>query len=57
MYAENILATSLVNPTRAPRFSGDPQIDWGKVMNGYNYIDAMNGAGAFAGGVQKQADR
>ncbi len=52
--AENILATSLVNPTRASRFSGDPQTDWGKLMNGYNYIDAMNGAGAFAGGVQSK---
>jgi hypothetical protein len=51
---ENILATSLVNPTRPSRFSGDPQTDWGKLMNGYNYIDAMNGTGAFAGGVQSK---
>jgi hypothetical protein len=39
-------------PSRASRFSGDPQIDWGKIMNGYNFIDALNGAGAFGGGVQ-----
>ena len=24
-------------------------VDWGKVMNGYNYMDALNGTGAFAG--------
>ncbi len=41
-------------PTRASRFSGDPQTDWGKLMNGYNYIDALNGTGAFAGGVQSK---
>jgi hypothetical protein len=39
----------LINPTRAPRFSGDPGVDWGKVMNGYNYMDALNGTGSFAG--------
>ena len=42
-------AAQLISPTRASRFSGDPQVDWGKVMNGYNYIDALNGKGAFAG--------
>ena len=47
--AESMLATGLVSPTRASRFSGDPQFDWGKVMNGFNYIDAVNGTGAFAG--------
>jgi hypothetical protein len=46
---ENIVPAGLISPTRASRFSGDPQVDWGKVMNGYNYIDALNGAGAFAG--------
>ena len=49
---ENMLAGQLVSPTRASRFPGDPGFDWGKVMNGFNYIDAMNGTGAFAGGVQ-----
>ena len=44
-----MIPTNLVSPTRASRFSGDPQVDWGKVMNGYNYIDALNGTGAFAG--------
>jgi hypothetical protein len=39
----------LISPTRASRFSGDPLVDWAKVENGYNYIDALNGKGAFAG--------
>jgi hypothetical protein len=39
----------LINPVRASRFSGDPQVDFGKVMNGYSYLDALNSAGAFAG--------
>ncbi|MCU1238820.1 MAG: TonB-dependent receptor, plug, partial [Candidatus Solibacter sp.] len=43
------IPTNLVSPTRASRFPGDPQVDWGKVMNGYNYIDALNGTGAFGG--------
>jgi hypothetical protein len=46
---EFAVPTNLISPTRPSRFSGDPQVDWGKVMNGYNYIDALNGAGAFAG--------
>jgi hypothetical protein len=46
---EFMVPTNYINPTRASRFSGDPQVDWGKVMNGYNYIDAMNATGAFAG--------
>jgi len=44
-----MIPTNLVSPSRASRFSGDPQVDWGKVMHSYNYIDAMNGTGAFAG--------
>ncbi len=44
-----ILTTQLINPTRPARFAGDPGTDWGKVMNGYNYVDALNGKGAFAG--------
>jgi len=47
--ASSMLATGVVSPSRASRFSGDPLVDWGKVMNGFNYIDAVNGAGAFAG--------
>ncbi len=42
-------ASQLISPTRAVRFQGDPGVDWGKVMNGYIYIDALNGKGAFAG--------
>jgi len=48
-YYEFVIPTGLISPSRAPRFTGDPGVDWGKVMNGYNYIDALNGAGAFAG--------
>ena len=50
-YFENVNASGgeLVSPTRASRFSGDPQVDWGLVMNGYNYVDALNGKGTFAG--------
>jgi hypothetical protein len=46
---ENILAAGSVSPSRASRFPGDPGFDWGKVMNGYNLSDALNGTGAFAG--------
>jgi hypothetical protein len=49
IYYEFMIPTNLVSPTRASRFSGDPQVDWGKVMNGYNYMDALNATGAFAG--------
>src|SRR5260370_1268669 len=48
-YYQFMIPANLVSPTRASRFSGDPGVDWGKVMNGYNYIDAMNGTGAFSG--------
>jgi hypothetical protein len=46
---EFAIPTNLISPARASRFSGDPQVDWGKVMNGYNYMDALNATGAFAG--------
>ena len=49
VYYEFMIPTNLVNPSRPSRFPGDPQTDWGKVMNGFNYIDALNGTGAFAG--------
>ncbi len=44
-----VAGSGLISPTRASRFSGDPLVDWGKVMNGYNYVDALNATGAFAG--------
>jgi outer membrane receptor protein involved in Fe transport len=50
-YYQFMIPTNLVSPARAPRFAGDPGVDWGKVMNGYNYIDALNATGAFAGNV------
>lgn len=50
-FNENVLATGLINPQRAKRFSGDPGTDWGKIMNGFNPVDALNGTGAFAGSV------
>jgi outer membrane receptor protein involved in Fe transport len=49
---ENILAAGSVSPSRAARFPGDPGFDWGKVMNGYNLSDALNGTGAFAGATK-----
>jgi hypothetical protein len=48
-YYEFAIPSNLVSPTRAARFPGDPQVDWGKVMNGYNYMDALNATGAFTG--------
>jgi len=48
-YYEFVTPTNLISPTRAPRFSGDPAVDWNKVMSGYNYVDALNGANSFAG--------
>lgn len=47
-----VIPTNAINPRRTPRFAGDPGTDFGKVMNGYNYVDALNGTGAFGGGVQ-----
>jgi hypothetical protein len=52
-----MIPTNLVSPNRASRFPGDPGVDWGKVMNGYNYIDALNGTGAFAGNVSGTTTR
>ena len=49
IYYEFMVPTNLVSPTRASRFPGDPQVDWGKVMNGYNYMDGLNATGSFAG--------
>jgi hypothetical protein len=48
-FNENVIATGLINPKRASRFSGDPRTDWGKVMNGFNFVDALNGTATFAG--------
>jgi hypothetical protein len=42
-------SSQLISPTRASRFPGDPGVDWAKVMSAYNYVDALNGTGAFAG--------
>src|SRR5262249_3812157 len=49
IYQYLIAGTNVISPTRASRFPGDPRVDWAKLLNGYNYIDALNGAGAFAG--------
>jgi hypothetical protein len=45
------IPSNTMAPRRAPRFAGDPGFDWGKLMNGFNYLDALNGTGAFAGTV------
>src|SRR5260370_8245051 len=51
---ENVNASSrqLVSPTRASRFSGDPQINWAQIMAPYSYVDAVNHTGAFASSVE-----
>jgi hypothetical protein len=43
------IPSNTLAPSRAPRFAGDPGYDYGKLMNGFNYVDALNGTGAFAG--------
>jgi hypothetical protein len=43
------IPSNTLAPSRAPRFAGDPGYDYGKLMNGFNYTDALNGTGAFAG--------
>jgi len=43
------IPSNTMAPSRAPRFAGDPGYDYGKLMNGFNYLDALNGTGAFAG--------
>jgi len=48
-YYEFVIPTGLISPSRASRFSGDPQVDWNKVMTAYNYVDALNAQGSFAG--------
>ena len=48
-YYEFAIPTNLINPARVSRFSGDLGVDWAKVMLGYNYVDALNATGAFAG--------
>jgi hypothetical protein len=48
-YYEFATPTNMINPSRPKRFPGDLGVDWAKVMKGYNYVDALNGTGAFAG--------
>jgi hypothetical protein len=43
------IPSNTLAPSRAPRFAGDPGYDYGKLMNGFNYVDALNGTGSFAG--------
>jgi hypothetical protein len=50
-YYEFGIPTNLINPSRPSRFPGDLGVDWAKVMKGYNYVDALNATGAFAGTV------
>ncbi len=33
---------TLISPLRAARFSGDPQVDWAKVMGGFDYTAEIN---------------
>jgi outer membrane receptor protein involved in Fe transport len=48
-YYEFAIPTNLINPARASRLPGDLGVDFGKVMHAYNYVDALNATGAFAG--------
>jgi len=48
-YYQFNIPTGLIAPSRPARFPGDLNVDFGKVMNGYNYVDALNATGAFAG--------
>jgi hypothetical protein len=52
-YYEFAIPANTLAPSRAPRFAGDPGYDWGKLMNGFNYLDALNGSGSFAGTQSK----
>jgi hypothetical protein len=52
-----VIPTNVINPGRAPRFPGDAGTDFGKLMNGYNYIDALNGTGTFSGNVPGTSTR
>ncbi len=48
-YYEFAIPTQLISPSRASRFSGDPNVDWNKVMTAFNIQDALNATGAFTG--------
>jgi hypothetical protein len=50
-YYEYVLPTNVINPARPARFPGDPGTDFGKLLNGYDYVAALNATGAFAGGT------
>ena len=43
------IPSNTMAPSRPARFAGDPGYDFGKLMNGFNYVDALNGTGTFAG--------
>ena len=51
IFYEFAMPANLINPARASRFPGDLAVDFAKVMSGYNYVDALNATGAFAGTV------
>src|SRR5712692_5344478 len=52
-YYEFGIPANLINPSRPKLFPGDIGVDWNKVMHAYNYGDALNGTGAFAGTQSK----
>jgi hypothetical protein len=51
----NASSSQLISPVRASRFSGDPQVDWNRIMTSYSYLDALNHTGAFASPVETGA--
>jgi hypothetical protein len=48
-YYQFVTPANFIFPSGPVQFSGDPGINWAALMTGYNYIDALNGTGAFAG--------
>jgi hypothetical protein len=52
-FYEFAIPANTIFPSRPSRFSGDPELDFAKVMNGYNYVEALNGSGSFAGKQDK----
>ena len=36
------IGSNLISPARPERFTGDPGIDWNKVMRGFDYVSEIN---------------
>ncbi len=53
-YYEYAVPSNHIAPQRPARFAGDLNVDFARLENGYNYIDAFNATGAFAGAAVGQ---